>query len=129
MFRNRCGFNEVNPLQILQLANIPGDLKNTAFTMLRGLCGTFGKLPKSFLINEDFKTQETPLAARGYTDLWKRDWNGIKVGVKALRFTPDDDRSKTIKVTVSPVGRAPGSQRELTIANRGFAKKCCCGNA
>jgi len=52
------------------------------------------------LITEDFKTQEEiPFATRGYTDLWKRDLNGRKFAVKALRFHPDDDRSKTTKVT------------------------------
>ena len=35
----------------------------------------------------------------GFTNLWKRDWDGRKVAVKVLRFAPDDDRSKTIKVT------------------------------
>ena len=77
--------------------------------MLRKLCGAFGRLPKSSLIIEDFKIQEEmPFATRGYTDLWKRDWNGRKVAVKALRFAPDDDRSKTTKVTVSSVGRSLG---------------------
>ena len=76
--------------------------------MLRRLCGTFGRLPRSCLINEDFKTQEEiPFATRGYTDLWKRDWNGRKVAVKALRFAPDDDRNKTTKVIVFLVGRSP----------------------
>ena len=54
----------------------------------------------SYLISEDFKThEEIPFATRGFTDLWKRDWNGGKVAVKSLRFAPDDDRDKTIKVT------------------------------
>lgn len=83
---------------ILQHPDIAGDLKSTAFTILRRLCGTFGTLPQSCLIYEDFKTkEEIPFATRGYTDLWKRDWNGRKVAVKALRFGPDDDRSKTTK--------------------------------
>ena len=73
--------------------------------MLRRICGTFGRLPRSCLINEDFKMQEEiPFATRGYTDLWKRVWNGRKVAVKALRFAPDDDRSKTTKVTIFSVG-------------------------
>lgn len=77
--------------------------------MLRRLCGAFGRLPRSCLINEDFKTQEEiPFATRGYTDLWKRDWNGRKVAVKALRFAPDDDRNKTTKVMVFLIGRSPG---------------------
>ena len=92
-------------MQILQHPNIPGGLKSTAFTILRRLCGTFGKLPTSCLINEDFKTQEEiPFATRGFTDLWRRDWNGKKVAVKALRFAPDDDRNKTIKVIALLVG-------------------------
>ena len=74
--------------------------------MLRKLCGTFAKLPRTYLINEDFKTQEEiPIAIRGYTSLWKRDWDGRKVAVKALMFTPDDDRGKAKKVTVFPVDR------------------------
>jgi hypothetical protein len=57
------------------------------------------------MINEDFKTQEEiPFATRGYTDLWKRECNGRKVAVKALRFAPDDDRNKTTKVMVFLVG-------------------------
>ena len=105
MVRNWCGLNEIVSPQILQHPNIPGNLKSAAFTILRKLCGTFGKLPTSCLIEEDFKTRDDiPFATRGYTDLWKRDWNGRKVAVKMLRFAPDDDRSKTIKVIASLVG-------------------------
>jgi hypothetical protein len=65
------------------------------------LCGAFGKLPRFCLIVEDFKMQESiPFATRGYTDLWKREWNGQKVAVKALRFGPDDEIGKTMNVTV-----------------------------
>ena len=53
------------------------------------------------MMDEDFKIQEEiPFATRGYTDLWKREWNGQGVAVKALRFSPYDDRSKTTKVTI-----------------------------
>ena len=106
MVRDWCCLNVIIPLQILQHPNIPGNLKSAAFTILRKLCGTFGKLPASCLIEEDFKTrEEIPFATRGFTDLWKRDWDGRKVAVKVLRFAPDDDRSKTIKVTASLVSR------------------------
>ena len=110
MIRNKC--SETDSLQILHHPDITGELKSTAFTVLRRLCGAFGKLPRSCLINEDFKTkEEIPFATRGYTDLWKRDWNGRKVAVKALRFGPDDDRSKTTKVTILSVGRSLGISR------------------
>ena len=98
-------WGEINSLQILHHPGITGELKSMALTVLRRLCGTFGRLPRSCLIDRNFKTQEEmPLATRGYTDLWKRDWNGRKVAVKALRFGPDDDRSKTTKVTILFVG-------------------------
>jgi len=42
---------------------------------------------------------EIPFATRGYTDLWKREWNGRKVAVKASRFAPDGDRRKMTRVT------------------------------
>ena len=129
MFRNRCDSSKIDPLQILQHANIPADLKSTAFTILRRLCGTFGRLPRVCLINEDFKMQEEiPFATRGYTDLWKRDLNGRKVAVKALRFAPDDDRSKTTKVSVFSVDRSLGILGELTIACRDSVRKYFCGN-
>ena len=122
--------SEVNPSQILQHPSIPGDLKSTAFTILRRLCGTFGKLPTSCLINEDFKThEEFPFATRGYSDLWKRDWNGRKVAVKSLRFAPDDDKDKMIKVNSLLVGRSRGSHSKLTFTYRGFAKRWFCGSA
>lgn len=93
--------NGVDPRQILQHPEIAGNLKSTAFTVLRRLCGTFGGLPTSCLIDQDFGTQEAiPFATRGYTDLWERNWNGRKVAVKTLRFRPDDDRGKTTKVMV-----------------------------
>ena len=92
--------------------------------MLRRLCGTFGRLPRSCLINEDFKTQEDiPFATRGYTDLWKRVWNGRKVAVKALRFSPDDDRSKTTKVTVFFIDRSLGILGGLTYHLQRFCKE------
>ncbi|KAF9647908.1 hypothetical protein BDM02DRAFT_2472123 [Thelephora ganbajun] len=109
-------FVELIESTILQHVNIPGDLKNTAFDVLRRLCGTFGILPKSFLIDEDFKTQaEIPFATRENTDLWKREWNGGKVAVKALRFAPDDDWSRTVKVTISLVDQFSEIPGELTI--------------
>ncbi|KAF9781132.1 kinase-like domain-containing protein [Thelephora terrestris] len=82
---------------ILQHTDITKELKSTAFTVLRRLCGTFGRLPTSCSIDVDFKTEDLPFATRGYTDLWKRDLNGGKVAVKALRFGPDDDRSMITK--------------------------------
>ena len=60
------------------------------------------------MINEDFKMHETPFATRGYTDLWKRVWSGREVAIKVVRFTPDDDGSKMIKVTTSSVGNLLG---------------------
>jgi len=119
--------SEIDPPQILQHANIPGDLKGTAFAMLRKLCGAFGRLPRSCLIHEDFKMQEEiPFATRGYTDLWKRDWNGRKVAVKALRFAPDDDRNKITKVIVF-LFDPPLEGSSLSL--RGFVRKYCCGDA
>ena len=100
------------PLQILQHADIPGDLKSTAFTILRILCGTFRRLPRSCMINEDLKTHEgMPFATRRNTDLWKRVWNGRRVAVKALRFASDDDRGQITRVTSFSGGRS----LELTI--------------
>ena len=87
---------------------IPGDLKSIAFTVLQRLCGKFGRLLKSCLINEDFKTQEeAPYVTHGYTNLWKREWGGRKVAVKALRFTPYENRIKTTKVTVFSIPCGP----------------------
>jgi hypothetical protein len=102
-------WSENNSLQILQHKDLTGELKSTAFSLLRKLCGTSGRLPGSYLIYEDFKTREDiPFATRGYTDLWKRDWRGKKVAVKALRFGPDDDRGKATKVTILFVGTLQG---------------------
>ena len=100
-------------MQILKHPDITGELKSTAFTLLQRLCSTFGRLPRSCLINGDFKTKEgIPFAIHGSTDLWKRDWNGRKVAMKALRFGPDDDTSKTVKVTILSVGQSLGIPRE-----------------
>ena len=84
--------------------------------MLRKLCGTFGRLPGSYLINEDFKMQETPFATRGYTDLWKQVWSGREVAIKVVRFTPDNGRSKMTKVTTSSVHNLLGFRGILTVA-------------
>ena len=119
--------NETDLLQILQHPDISGELKSAAFTLLRRICGAFGRLPRSYLIQEDFKTeQEIPFATRGYTDLWKRDWKATKVAVKVLRFGPDDDRNQTTKVMSRyfPI-RIP---RRLTITGRDFARRCYYGN-
>ena len=116
--------------QILQHADIPGDLKSTAFTMLRRFCGTFRRLPRSYLINEDLKTrEEMPCVTRGYIDLWKREWRGRKVAVKVLRFAPGDDKDKTTKVTGFPLAGFSGSRGGLTVHCRGSVKKYCCGNS
>ena len=112
MFRSSRALGEINPPQILQDVNIPGDLKSTAFTILRILCGTFRRLPRSCMINEDLKThEEMPFATRRNTDLWKRVCNGRRVAVKALRFASDDDRGQITRVTSFSGGRS----LELTI--------------
>jgi len=109
---------------------MPSDLKGTAFTILQRLCGAFERLPGSFLINKDFKIQgEIPFATRTYANLWRRDWNGRGVAVKALRLAPDDDGSKMTKVMAFLVDRSLGIHRELTFTCRGFVKKYCCGNS
>ena len=112
VFSNSGSLSDVNPLQILQHPEIAGDLKSTAFTTLRRLCGTFGRLPTSCLVDQDFGTQGgIPFATRGYTDLWERDWNGRKVAVKTLRFRPDDDKSKITKVKALLAGWCLGMSR------------------
>ena len=124
LYVNWDSSSEIDPQKILQHPDIAPDLKSTAFTVLRRLCGTFGKLPRSCLISEDFKLQEEmPFATRGYTDLWKRDWNGRKVAVKALRFGPDDDRSKTTKVAISSVSQPPGISRGTHDRSQRFCKE------
>lgn len=111
----------INFLQILQHPDISSDLKSAAFTVLRRLCGTFGRVPKSCLINEDFKTKgEMPFVTRGYTDLWQRRWNGRKVAVKELRFAPDDDKKKITKVAR---GLIPRDFETSSPPHRGFVKK------
>jgi len=100
-------FNEIDPLQILEHPDIPEDLKITAFAMLQELCDEYGRLPRSYLIEEDFEAQEgVPFATHGYTDLWKRDLNGGKFAIKALRFHPDDDSREATQVTTFSVGRS-----------------------
>ena len=81
------------------------------------------------MIEEDFKIQEEmPFATRGYTDLWERCWNGRKVAIKALRFSPDDDQSKITKVRVPFLDPFLGISRKFTVTFRDSAKKWCCGN-
>jgi len=100
-------FNGIDPFQILEHANIPEELKTTAFAMLQELCDQYGRLPKSYLIVGDFETQEgVPFATHGYTDLWKRDLNGRKFAVKALRFHPDDDSREATQVATFSVGQS-----------------------
>jgi hypothetical protein len=109
---NWGSLSETNLLQILQHPDIANDLKSAAFTVLRRLCGTFGKLPRSCLIDHDFNTQEEiPFATRGYIDLWKKDWNGQNVAVKELRFGPDDDVGKTTKVVILFTCKSPSIPR------------------
>ena len=52
------------------------------------------------MIDGNFESSgETLSASRGYSDLCKRDWNGKKVAIKALRFHLKGDRSERTKVT------------------------------
>jgi len=91
--------------------------------MVRRLCGTYGRLPKSCLIEEDFETQGVPFATRGYTDLWKWDLNGRKFAVKALRFHPDDDSRKVTQVKTFSVERSLRAPRGAH-RHRDFQRFC-----
>ena len=87
-------------MQVLRDENVPGQLKSTAFGILRRLCGTFQQLPNSCLINSELKINDgIPFATRSYADLWKGDWKGEDVAVKLLRFAAGDDRTKITKVS------------------------------
>ena len=124
-----CSWSEVNSLQILKHSDIAEELKSTAFTVLQRLCGTFERLPKTCVIKADFKIGGgAPVPTRAYTDLWKRDWNGRNVAVKALRFGPDDDRRKIMKVRISLLANLLGYLGKLNVTCRDSVKKYCCGN-
>ena len=76
------------------------------------------------MINEDLNMQEEiPFAARGYTGLWKREFNGRKVAVKEVTLAPDDDRNKTTKVMVFLVARSSRIPRGTYYCLQRFCKE------
>ena len=93
---------ELDGLQVLQHEDIPDRLKNTAFGILRQLCGTFQRLPDSCLIGEQLQIDcGMPSATRICSDLRKGNLKGEIVAVKLLRLSTGDNRPKVINVTSS----------------------------
>lgn len=43
-----------------------------------------------------------PFSTRGFTTLWKGQWNGNPVAIKMLRLGPDDDLNKIAAVSCNP---------------------------
>lgn len=77
------------------------------------------------MISGNFETnQEIPFASHGYSDIYRRDWDGGKVAVKALRFHLDDDGSERMKVTTVFIDDNLGNLPSI----RNSTKKYCCGN-
>ena len=86
---------------MLRHGSIPSQLKSTAFEVLGWLCGTFQRLPDSYLVDGELKIDdEIPLAMRRYVDLWKGDWKGERVVVKFVRFPADGNGTRITKVLV-----------------------------
>lgn len=86
---------------------------------LRELCGSFGIVPSSFLVEPTFEEVEaTPFAFGGSSDVYPASFEGRRVATKALRISNNGnlERARKVcslnlrvtKITSSPGSEAPG---------------------
>ena len=76
--------------QALKSHGIP--LKGCVLWTLRQLCACQETLPKSCVLQVDFKPTGPYHAAGGFADVWKGTYNGMEVAFKSIRgSTPAND--------------------------------------
>ena len=84
--------------QAFRAARLDAQLRQLAFSVLRGLCGRIGHLPDSYLLSAKFDLSGMPRASGDFADVWMRALKEKSVAVKSLRVSEVDDKAKIRKV-------------------------------
>ena len=87
-------------LQVLDNGGLHRRKRKKYQRYLRNLCGIFGILPSSFMLEPTFDERETePFATGGFSDIYKATLNRSPVVIKSLRVTTTADLGKVRRVS------------------------------
>jgi len=100
---NSCRFTtgaENAAPQSLKSHGIPLD-KGCVLWTLRQICARQETLPKSCVLQLEFKPTTAYHAAGGFADVWKGTYNGVEVAFKSIRGSTQADDAVRLKRKVS----------------------------
>jgi hypothetical protein len=84
--------------QALDLQDLQPWLRRTCLSVLCRVCGRQALLPRSLQIPLCYNRLDTPLYRGGFADVWKGEYQGRYVAVKALRVYSTSDFFKITSV-------------------------------
>jgi hypothetical protein len=93
--------------QALDLPDLQPQLRSKCLGALYRICGRQASLPRSLRIPLCYNRLDTPLYRGGFADVWRGEYQGRSVAVKALRVYSTSD---SVKIT--------------SVGPRSLAKKC-----
>ena len=71
--------------------------KGCVLWTLRQLCACLETLPKSYILEIDFKPSDPYHAAGGFADVWRGDYSGSEVALKSIRGSTQSDEAVRLK--------------------------------
>lgn len=105
-------------VQALKSCGFPLNKGHVLWT-LRQLCACQGTLPKSCVLQVEFKPAGPHHAAGGFADVWKGSYNGMEVAFKSIRENVQGGDhavrlKRMVRLSVIPLIRRPGDTPSLS---------------
>jgi hypothetical protein len=90
-------------------AFLTADIQNAEFLISFGkICSAAKQLPASALLSAGLtKHGDTPVASGGMTDVWRGEYQGTRVAIKAFRTYSPQNLEEAMEVRVESSGDAP----------------------
>jgi len=119
-FVDQVSWNNLQYPQALDDGDLHKRKRKKCLRYLRKLCGTFGILPSSFILELAFDERGTePFATGGFSYVYKATINGRPVAVKTLRVPTTADPKKVHKVSgLDPKISSDRSRRSLSSSSK-----------
>ena len=99
-FGNHISLVSLRYAQALDDGGLHKRRRKKCLKYLRKLCGTFGILPSSFILEPTFNERGVePFATGGFSHVYKATYNGRTVAIKTLRIATTVDPEKAHRVS------------------------------
>jgi len=79
------------------------------------VCSTIERLPASAVLSAGLEKRGTiAVASGGFTDIWRGDYHGAQVAIKAFRIYPAQNLKEAKEVSIQPSARKAYSLTKFT---------------